>query len=111
MGQDAGAVFTLLYGSHFGEWDLTDDIMRSVLATPGVALTSCLGGRPHWFLHHMGLGEPIGYGTRLTMNNSTLYCTQTNAFTRGVHIGLMGDPTLRMQIVAPASDAFWAIRR
>jgi len=38
------------------------------------------------------------------MNNSTLYQTQTNAFTRGVHIGLMGDPTLRMDVVTPASS-------
>src|SRR5207237_540635 len=60
VGQDGSAVFNLLYGSHLGEWDQTDDILRAALATPSLGLTSCLGGRPHWFLHHMGLGEPIG---------------------------------------------------
>jgi len=51
----------------------------------------------------MGLGEPIGYSTRLTMNNSTLYQSYSNTFTRAIYIALMGDPTLRMDAVAPAS--------
>lgn len=103
VAQDAQVVFAMLYGSHFGEWDSTDDIMRSFLATPTMGLVSFMSGRPHWFCHHIGLGEPVGYAARITMNNSTLYRTQTNAFTRGVHIGLMGDPTLRMDPVAPVS--------
>jgi hypothetical protein len=64
-------------------------------------LTSCESGRPHWFCHHMGLGETIGYSTRLSMNNSALYQTQSNKFARAVFISLMGDPTLRMEPVAP----------
>ena len=103
VGQDAAVVFAMLYGSHFGEWDSTDNFMRSILATPSMGLISCMSRRPHWFCHQMGLGEPAGFGARLTMNNSTLYGTQTNAFTRGVHIGLMGDPTLRMDPVTPPS--------
>ena len=49
----------------------------------------------------MGLGETIGYGTRLSMNNSTLYQNQTNLFPRAIYVALMGDPTLRMDQVAP----------
>jgi hypothetical protein len=101
VGQNAQAVFVMLFGSWFGQWDVTDDLMRSFLATPTMGLTCCLAGRPHWFVHHMGLGETIGYGTRLTMNNSTLYQNQSNDFTRAVYIALMGDPTLRMDQVAP----------
>jgi hypothetical protein len=101
VGQDAHAVFVMLFGSYFGNWDATDDIMRAVLATPTMGLTCCMSGEPHWFLHHMGLGETIGYGTRLTMNNSTLYKNETNQFTRAVYINLMGDPTLRMEPLAP----------
>ena len=37
------------------------------------------------------------------MNNSTLYRDTTNEFARGVYIALMGDPTLRMEPVAPVS--------
>ena len=99
VGQDARAVFVMLFGSWFGNWDDTDDLMRSFLATPTMGLTCCIAGRPHWFLHHMGLGETIGYATRLTMNNSTLYQNQTNPFTRAVYIALMGDPTLRLDPV------------
>lgn len=101
--RDAKAVFSMLYGSHFGEWDTTDNIMRAMLATT-TGLTVCFGGRPHWYLHHMGVGEPIGYSARLTMNNTTLYKNQTNAFTRGVHITLLGDPTVRLDPVAPPSN-------
>ena len=101
VGQDAKAVFVMLFGSWFGNWDGTDNLMRSFLATPSLGLTCCMAGVPHWFVHHMGLGETIGYSTRLTMNNSTLYQSQSNTFTRAVYISLMGDPTLRMDPVAP----------
>src|SRR5208337_4218866 len=101
VGQNAKGVFVLFFGSWFAEWDDQDDLMRSVLAT-SLGLTSCESGRPHWFLHHMGLGMPIGYSTRLSMNNSAFYQTQSNKFTRAVFISLMGDPTLRQDPVAPA---------
>lgn len=101
VGQDAKAVFVMLFGSWFGNWDGTDNFMRSFLGTSSLGLTCCLAGEPHWFVHHMGLGETIGYGTRLSMNNSTLYQSQSNNFTRAVHISLMGDPTLRMDSLSP----------
>jgi hypothetical protein len=104
VGVDAHAVFVMLFGSWFGQWDYTDDLLRSVLATSSVGLTSCMAGRPHWFLHHMGLGEMIGYSTRLSMNNSTLYQNQSNAMTRAIYVALMGDPTLRMDQLAPPSN-------
>jgi len=101
--QDAQAVFSMLYGSHLGEWDTTDNIMRAMLGT-SIGLTACMGGKPHWYLHHVALGDPIGYSARLTMNNNTLYKAQINPFRRGVHISLLGDPTLRLDPVAPASN-------
>ena len=38
VGQDAGAVFVMLYGSHFGEWDATDDgsVHRAISYAIGV---------------------------------------------------------------------------
>jgi len=101
VAQDAKAVFVMLFGSWFGNWDGTDNLMRSFLATPSLGLTCCLAGVPHWFVHHMGLGETIGYATRLSMNNSTLYQSESNRFTRAIYISLMGDPTLRMDPVSP----------
>jgi hypothetical protein len=102
--QNAQAVFAMFFGSWLGDWDESDSILRSILATPTVGLTCCMAGRPHWFFHHMGLGEPIGYSARLSMNNSTLYQNQSNAFPRAVYVALMGDPTLRLDPVAPPSN-------
>jgi hypothetical protein len=103
---DVQAAFILLYGSWMGDWDAEDDLLRAVLALPSCGLASAWSGRPHWFLHHMGLGEPIGYSARLTQNNGPLglYRTQVNTAAGQIHIALMGDPTLRMQVVAPPSN-------
>jgi hypothetical protein len=51
----------------------------------------------------MGLGETIGYGARLTVNNNMLYQSASNAFMRAVYINLMGDPTLRQDPISPPS--------
>ena len=93
------AVFTMLFGSYFGDWDSPNDFLRAPLAAAGNALTCVWAGRPNWQFHHMALGETIGFSTRLSQNNSTLYAA--NSFYRYVHIALMGDPTLRMHPVAP----------
>jgi len=99
------AVFTMLYGSYFGDWDQFNDFLRAPLASDYI-LTSSWSGRPHWFFHHMALGETIGYSARLTQNNQGLYRsepdpTAPDLYLRNVHIALMGDPTLRMHVSAP----------
>jgi len=104
VGQQAKVIFAMFNGSHFGEWYRTDNLLRSVLATPGYGLTACLAGGPQWYVHHLGLGETIGYGTRLSMNNSTLYLNQSNYLARAVYTALMGDPTLRLEPVTPPSN-------
>jgi len=103
---DIHAVFTMLFGSYLGDWDSQDDFQRAVLAAPTYGLVCCWSGSPHWFCHHMALGETIGYSTRLTQNNGPagLYRTQTNTYAGQVHIALMGDPTLRMHPVGPPSN-------
>jgi hypothetical protein len=50
----------------------------------------------------MALGETIGHAARLTQNNRGLY-VPTGGFPHGVHVALMGDPTLRLHVVAPPS--------
>jgi len=105
VNQDPKAVFYMLEGSHFGNWDVADNIERAVLATPTMGLAVCsIVGHPHWFVHHMGLGESIGYGTRLTMNNGALYQSWSNTFPRAIYIALLGDPTLRMEPISPVSN-------
>src|SRR5947207_5118895 len=104
VGGDAKAVFYMMFGSWLGEWDSTDNLMRSALATSTMGLTCSWAGRPHWYYHHMGLGEPIGYSAKITQNNGGLYQNQVNQNLRGIHIALMGDPTLRLHPVAPPTS-------
>lgn len=96
--------FYLLFGSWFVEWDQPDNLMRAALAAPDLGLTAIWAGRPHVFLHHMAVGEPIGHGVRLSQNNSSLYANEVNRHTRGIHLALLGDPTLRLLVVAPPSS-------
>lgn len=96
-----GGVFTVLFGSYFGDWDIANNFLRAPLCQ-GQTLTNLWSGRPHWALHHMGLGETIGYSTRITQNNSGLYYfSYAQNF---IGIALMGDPTLRNDVVAPVSN-------
>ncbi len=96
------AVFTILFGSYFGDWDSRDNLLRAPLAAESHALVSMWAGRPHWYLHPLGLGETIGRAARLSQNNRGLY-VPTGSFPHGVHIALMGDPTLRLHRVTPPS--------
>lgn len=114
------SVFNMCFGSYFGNWDCssnsvpnwnnnTDNLMRAVIAK-GQALTSVYAGQPNWFFHHMGLGDPIGYSTKVSMNNRTsspIYLPQNGGWNgpgyTTMHLGLMGDPSLRQSYVAPPS--------
>ena len=99
------AVFNFLFGSYFGDWDIQNSFLRAPLAgTPGsFGLASCWAGRPHWFLHSMGLGATIGACARLAQNNLTSFPGgyDGNNDQRGIHIALLGDPTLRLHPVKP----------
>ena len=107
-------------GSYFGNWDCnsgvpnwnnnTDNLMRATIAS-GQALTNVYAGQPNWFFHHMGLGDNIGYSTKVSMNNRTsnsTYLPQNGGWSgqgyTTIHLGLMGDPSLRMNYVPPPSN-------
>jgi Peptidase family C25 len=102
------SVFTALFGSYFGDWDSADNFLRAPLAghPDSLGLVSIWAGRPHWHLYHMGMGETVGYGARVTQNNTGLSSEGyvVNNSGRGVHIALMGDPTLRLHPVAPVAN-------
>ena len=92
-------IFSMMFGSYFGDWDAQNNFLRAPLCAPEPALTSCWAGRPNWFLHHMALGESIGYGTQLTQNNNIALYSPTNYGAHWVHVALMGDPTLRADYI------------
>ncbi len=91
-------VFTLLFGSYFGDWDAGDSFLRAPLCS-GWTLTNCWAGRPHWSFQQMAMGEPIGLCTRYSQNDTYA----GNYGTRFIHLALMGDPTLRQHVIAPPS--------
>ncbi len=100
------ATFSLLFGSYFGDWDSQNNFLRASIASSPYTLTCGWSGRPHWYMHHMGMGLPVGYSARATQNNYTTY--KPNAFyytqnpqiqaagIKSTAIALMGDPTLKM---------------
>ena len=96
------SVFTMLFGSYFGDWDNADNFLRAPLASTGYVLTSCWAGRPNWQFHHMALGENIGYCARLSQNNQLTYLSGYGQ--KMIHVALMGDPTLRQHIIASPSN-------
>lgn len=101
-----GGVFNLAMGSYFGDWDNRNNFLRAPLAS-GQALTSCWSGIPAWYFHHMGIGENIGASVLATMNNSSLYTPLTEGWQGSIgrsHMALMGDPTLRLTMVAPPTN-------
>lgn len=107
--QDVNAVFTMLFGSYFGDWDAQNNFLRAPLATSPSVLTCAWDGRPHWFFHHMASGYNIGYSTLVSQTN-TVQTYKPNVYFlpqypngvvyaigfEGTHIALMGDPTLKM---------------
>lgn len=96
------AGFCSMFGSYFGDWNTYNNLLRATLAADGYALTNCWNGRPLWTFHHMGAGYPVGYCAKWAMNNSYTYPSNYGA--RFVHIGLMGDPSLRLHVVKPPSN-------
>jgi hypothetical protein len=104
---NVNAIFTMLFGSYFGDWDSQDNFLRAGLCSSPSVLTCCWAGRPQWYLHQMALGEPISFSTMLSQNNYTTYIPNFifTQYPNGgiatygnllVHTALMGDPTLRM---------------
>ncbi len=100
--------FSMLFGSYFGDWDYeVNPFMPSALASKGGILTCAWSGRPHWQFHQMGLGEPILTSTYWMWLNSFLsspvYPT-TGDYDASVHVGMLGDPTLRLHSVQPPQN-------
>lgn len=97
------AVFNSSFGSYFGDWDISDNILRACLASPGYTLTNCWNGRPMFIFHHMALGKSIGFSVKTSQNNySDGFTPEVYPVLFGggrLHISMQGDPTLRLHMV------------
>jgi len=103
-----GVVFNSAFGSYHGDWNMANNFMRSEIAgnPNGDSLTLCCfwTGRPYWFMHSLGMGETLGYMTRQSMNASLTgggNYSPLGFYSGEIHLGLMGDPALRIHAVQP----------
>jgi hypothetical protein len=98
-------VFSNLFGSYFGDWDFeSNPLMPSALASRGGILNCSWAGRPHHFYQALASGETIGYVMWETMNakyNNGFYGSYGET---GAHVSLLGDPTIRANVVKPATN-------
>ncbi len=92
--QPSKAVFNLLFGSYFGDWNTTDNFLRAPLSggADSLGLVSCWPNRPNWDLSLLALNGTIGDTLR-----SRVYSGVTHS--PPVHQAVMGDPTLRFDYI------------
>ncbi len=100
-GDSLRSVFHLLHGEYLGDWDTQNNMLRALIAQ-GYGLSSFHTGNPEWQIHSLGLGESMGQCAKRTMNSSGVY--DAGNWQKGVNISLMGDPTLRLHMISPASN-------
>ena len=98
------AVFVSNFGSYFGDWDNSNNFLRAAIANSGKVLINFWNGRPYWSLHYMALGGTIGESMISTQNNAGDQYEQSYG-AQQVHVALMGDPTLYLFPLAPATNA------
>ncbi|MGB1104234.1 MAG: T9SS type A sorting domain-containing protein [Crocinitomicaceae bacterium] len=101
------STFTMLFGSYFGDWDVSNNLMRAIIAN-GSTLTCSWAGRPNWHYHTMARGDNIGASALMSqdMNSDYLSLTFGGGFVtgEGVHVAQLGDPSLRMYYIIPPTD-------
>lgn len=101
------SVFTMMFGSYFGDWDNSNNLLRASLASNSSVLTNCWAGRPNWFFHAMGLGECIGLTAYAQIKTPGIY-TPSNYGSNFIHTELLGDPTLKMYLYDPPKNLLTA---
>lgn len=124
--QPSKVAFSMLLGSYFLDWTTPSEIgwftrvapqgnlLRAQICGEDYGLGALWPSFPEWFVHSMAMGEPIGLAVRRSQNNDSSRDTDFHTaydlglwgtFERGVHMALMGDPTIRQDGLRPASGA------
>jgi alpha-tubulin suppressor-like RCC1 family protein len=98
------AVFMTTDGSWHGDFDYYANHMRAAIATDYL-LDAVWVRDSSLYVHHMAMGETIGYVLKVRQSSpSGLYDSKADYPLNAVHSSLMGDPTLRLHVVQPASS-------
>ncbi len=96
------AAFNHLFGSFFGDWDIQNNLMRASLATERLGFNAVWSGRPKWVTHTLAVGESYADITKRSQNNFLDY--DANFYQNGAHMALLGDPSLRLHAIKPATN-------
>lgn len=93
-------LFAGLYGSYFVDWAFSNNVMRAFLGSANHGLGAMWlrchpPGDFELSLEPLALGEPLGQGLLRTINENLESGGDSTYF------ALLGDPTLRLQILAP----------
>lgn len=99
------AIHSMIFGSYNVDWDSPNNLLRGVIASEPMGLTAVWGTRPFWTYYKLGLGETFGEALVSTQNNRSEYSYPSTIYNGGVHIALMGDPTLKLINDAPILSA------
>jgi hypothetical protein len=104
---DLQSTFTMLFGSYFGDWDRDNNLLRAALAS-GRTLASVWAGRPNWHFHTMASGDHIGISAKMSQDKDSYYSSLNlgGGFVtaEGVHVALMGDPSIRLYYESAPSN-------
>ncbi len=105
------STFIFLLGSYFWDWDVENNLLRSIVASSPDALLSAWIGRPFWHLHHLNFGYPFAKSFLATANNQNLYLSTSKYGQRGMHLEIIGDPTLRIYYPKPIANLKLSIQK
>ncbi len=100
LAQEPRIAFANVFASFLHDFHYTDNFMRAFLATPSYGLAIM------WFrplsvdriplaFENLGLGETLGSGFVRSISESQ------QEFSANTYVALMGDPSLRLQVLAP----------
>lgn len=107
-----GAVFNLLFGSYFGDWDSADNYLRASLAgrQDSHGLVSVWAGIPRWRFFPLAAGGTVADAYRHTLLEINQpegpFPPSDASWTNPdqCHVAILGDPVLRSHPAKPISD-------
>lgn len=105
------AVFNLMFGSYFGDWDSTDNYLRAPLAgrADSSGLVSVWSGVPAWRLFPLAAGgtmvDAYRHAVREVNQPGGPFPPADESWTNPdqCHLAIMGDPTLRSHPAKPVT--------
>ena len=105
--------FYLVYGSYFGDWNLSaNNWLKALLATTNSGLAALYYYPGKWRLEKLGLGAPLAVGMQ-EFNDSTKYKSHrvlsngdiVSSYSLDLApprmLSILGDPTLRIHVLPP----------